>query len=437
MKLNKQNKIIVGVLAFLLTLTVGYAVFSQSLNITGTAKAEGNFSLIFSSVGEIKQVGSTGATATRENSNKTLSVNVPNLQYPTAYVEIPAEIKNEGSINAQLESITTEGLTEDDIKVTYKLLKDEKEINLEENNDVIESGKTRDIIITVTWDENSTKNEVTLEKFTIYLNYEQYTKSIVDNETTEKKECTQFTKKDTYSVGDVIAFCNTNTGKSEDFYVISDNGTTVAALAKYNLMVGYSYDTVTGEKELIPENKEDYGLQSDKTLVDEKNEMTVSTEYGLIHFANANENHKDSDENYLGYWADSNGNLLNDYKKTDTSTYPIDVYDNNSNLYIPLQNYKEYLENLNVSINEIRPITYAELIDLGCNTSSCATEETSILKDKETQRKWLFEGYNYWTSTAHFYLVKVVDGTWLDNPGFAEGVGSGLRPVIEINKSEI
>ena len=38
--MNKQNKIIVGVVALILALTIGYAVFSQSLNIKGTAKAE-------------------------------------------------------------------------------------------------------------------------------------------------------------------------------------------------------------------------------------------------------------------------------------------------------------------------------------------------------------------------------------------------------------
>ena len=45
--MNKQNKIIVGVVALILALTVGYAIFSQSLIINGTAKASANFGLIF------------------------------------------------------------------------------------------------------------------------------------------------------------------------------------------------------------------------------------------------------------------------------------------------------------------------------------------------------------------------------------------------------
>ena len=40
-----RNKIFVGCLALLLVMVAGYALFSQSLNITGTAKAQGDFSV--------------------------------------------------------------------------------------------------------------------------------------------------------------------------------------------------------------------------------------------------------------------------------------------------------------------------------------------------------------------------------------------------------
>ena len=44
--MNKtRNKIFVGCLALLLVMVAGYALFSQNLNITGTAKAQGNFSV--------------------------------------------------------------------------------------------------------------------------------------------------------------------------------------------------------------------------------------------------------------------------------------------------------------------------------------------------------------------------------------------------------
>ena len=41
--MKKQNMIIIVVVAFLLTITIGYALFSESLSINGTALAEGTF----------------------------------------------------------------------------------------------------------------------------------------------------------------------------------------------------------------------------------------------------------------------------------------------------------------------------------------------------------------------------------------------------------
>ena len=40
-----RNKIFVGCLALLLVMVVGYALFSQNLNIMGTATAKGDFSI--------------------------------------------------------------------------------------------------------------------------------------------------------------------------------------------------------------------------------------------------------------------------------------------------------------------------------------------------------------------------------------------------------
>lgn len=43
--MNKQNKILLGMLAFIVACTIGYALFSESINITGTATAKGDFNL--------------------------------------------------------------------------------------------------------------------------------------------------------------------------------------------------------------------------------------------------------------------------------------------------------------------------------------------------------------------------------------------------------
>lgn len=44
-KKNKQNKIVIIIVALILVMAVGYAIFNQTINITGTAVAEGSFKI--------------------------------------------------------------------------------------------------------------------------------------------------------------------------------------------------------------------------------------------------------------------------------------------------------------------------------------------------------------------------------------------------------
>ena len=168
-KLSNQNKVIVGVLSLFLILIVGYAIFSESINVGGTASASGEFNIIFNSVGTIKEEGSSGATAEISSNKKSLTVNVPKLEYPSAYVEVPVVIKNMGSVTAKIIGIETVGLDTTDIKVTYSGIgQDERMAPNEERN----------MKIKVTWDSASTTIVDSLT-FSISINYEQATEEII------------------------------------------------------------------------------------------------------------------------------------------------------------------------------------------------------------------------------------------------------------------
>ena len=162
-KLSKENKIIIGIVMVVLVLSVGYAIFSESINIGGTARASGEFNIIFNSVGTIKEEGSSGARATISENKKILTVNVPKLEYPSAYVEVPVVIKNVGSIKAILKGIETVGLDTTDIKVSYSGVTQDEELGTNEE---------RNMKIKVTWDSASTTivDNIT---FKVGLNYEQ------------------------------------------------------------------------------------------------------------------------------------------------------------------------------------------------------------------------------------------------------------------------
>ena len=132
---------------------------------------------------------------------------------------------------------------------------------------------------------------------------------------------------------------------------------------------------------------------------------------------------------YYGYWTDntSDHNLLSKYG----TSYPVYVFDSNSNLYSPLNNYETYLKStLGKSSVTTKLITYEDLINLGCNSddNTCASAPYWIYSTKY----WTGSAYNnnkLWGITAS----NNISYTYFNNPK----AGRGLRPVITIKKSEL
>ncbi len=169
--MKKQNIAIIGVIVFVLALAIGYALFSETLTISGTATASGDFDVEFTSIGEVTSSGYTKQAdsadiAVIESGNNKLTITVNKLDYPGAYVEIPVTITNKGSVPAKLKQINQTGLDTEEgpIKVTYSgIAASEMPINQNE---------TQNMTIRVEWleDVETTASGVT---FTITLDYEQ------------------------------------------------------------------------------------------------------------------------------------------------------------------------------------------------------------------------------------------------------------------------
>ena len=173
-KTKKKNGLFLLLLILLLSITVGYAAFAQTLYINGTANARGNFKLKFDEANLDSAVGADG-TVSINGEDDTLAITV-NLDYPGAnavaccmvfnLAVIKAKVKNSGSIPAQLKSIDIlSGDNDPDIKINY---------TLGEVGDVIQPNDTKDVYITVTWDEQSSVSDK-FASFSAKLNYEQYT----------------------------------------------------------------------------------------------------------------------------------------------------------------------------------------------------------------------------------------------------------------------
>lgn len=165
--MKKQSIAIIGVIALVLAVAVGYALFSDQLTINGTATAKGDFDVNFVSVGTPTCSGyslectSANLTALADDE---LTITVNKLEYPGAYVIIPVTVQNEGTIPAILDSIEETGLTTDGtVKVSYTGL---------ESKSSLDSGASQTFNVKVMWDENSNVSAENV-KFSIKLNYVQ------------------------------------------------------------------------------------------------------------------------------------------------------------------------------------------------------------------------------------------------------------------------
>ena len=184
--MKKQNIVIVAAIALVLVLAVGYALFSETLTINGTATAQANFDVEFTSIGTVTSAGYTHVVTDPTHELATISadknavvVRVNKLDYPGAYVEIPITITNVGTLNATLKAINVTGwdATSTPIKVSY--LYDGKVFSeLSEAQKEIAVNGTKVITVRVEWladDNTETAEPENLEnaQFTITLDYEQ------------------------------------------------------------------------------------------------------------------------------------------------------------------------------------------------------------------------------------------------------------------------
>lgn len=120
---NKKSKIILGCLAFLLALSVGYALFSDTINVSGKATAKASFDISATCtkglaselktdevyISDEKEHGYSNESCTVNGNNVTINVN---LDYPTARRYYTIKFTNNGTLPAaiHIDQYTTEGI---------------------------------------------------------------------------------------------------------------------------------------------------------------------------------------------------------------------------------------------------------------------------------------------------------------------------------------
>ena len=383
--------VVVVLLVVVAGLTVAFAALSATLNINGTAYLDAaKWGIRFENLSSPTKIGSANVTGTAKieesKSAEITDMNV-SLSIPGDKIVYTVDLVNKGTINAKIDNIERTQLTSEQQKyLTFKVTdKNGKEIS---QDDILSAGETKSLTITIEFIKDLTKEDLPKQTSTISLSYKlNFVQT--DEKVTSASQGNNFK---TYSVGD--EFCLEN----ECFNVIKDNGTTVDALAKQNV------NTET--------NRQDSNANrlAFATPDETKRIPGCTNTYGC----------------HYGYWTDSSGKLLSKYG----TKYPVNVFDSNSLLYEPVQNYKTYLKNtLGKTSIDARLITYEELIGLGCRRNELTCKSAP---------SWVYST-DYWTDSADGnYDVWYVNsyGNFYHNE-FVSSEDFSLRPVITISKSEI
>ena len=385
MEKERSVKLLIISILFMLIagLTVAFAALSTTLNINGTAYLDAaKWGIRFENLSSPTRVGKATTTGTAKiEETKAAEITGMNvgLSIPGDKIVYTVNLVNKGTINAKIDNIEKTQLTSEQQRyLTFKVT-DQNGYEIKQG-DILEKGETKKITITIEFIKDLTKEDLPKQTSTISLSYKlNFVQT--DEKVTSVSQGNNFK---TYAVGE--EFCLEN----ECFYVIKDNGTTVDALAK--------------QKVNTESNRQDANAGIfDNTLA----------------FA------KRTNGSY-GYWTDSKGNLLSKYG----TKYPVNMFDSNSLLYEPLENYKTYLKDtLGKTSVDARLITYEELTSLGCSESSHSCKSAP---------SWVYNTY-YWTASA---LNN--SSVWIVNSfgnvlglSFDSSRSCGLRPVITISKSDI
>lgn len=286
--------VIVVMLIVVAGLTVAFASLSSVLNIKGTAYLDAaKWGVKFQNLSEPEKIGTASSTGTAKieetKSAEINGINV-NLSTPGDKVVYTVDLVNEGTINAKIDKIEKTELTEEQQKyLTFKVT--DKDYNEVSKGDILSSGETKKLIITIEFIKDLTKEDLPTNTSTISLSYKLNFVQTDDSKTT-KDEAENFNSivesaiktvtnnsNGTYRVynlpsdSNILGVSNSLNGRivineeKETQIALYDEYKTYCALKKY---YDKNFDVVSYSDKCIPESadnlvKNGYGEYGDNT----------------------------------------------------------------------------------------------------------------------------------------------------------------------------
>ena len=164
-KAKKDNMLLIYVLGGAILFMAGaYAIFTQSITLTGTATADADFAIIWENASITDSKCSATEAPTITVAGTVLTMN-PELQGPTCFVTVSADVTNTGNIPAKITGIVPTSPIGTDMVVTYN-----PNFAL---NQTIGAGLSTPVEVTVTYNATSTNQAAISEVFGVVVTYTQ------------------------------------------------------------------------------------------------------------------------------------------------------------------------------------------------------------------------------------------------------------------------
>ena len=250
MRDRKKRNILIGTLCSLLVLMgIGYAILSQTLNISGIANMKGVWDV---KITNIQLVATTGTASGEESSFTDTTATFKGYMYmPGDSAEYKITVTNAGNLDAKLENVTQSVENEvNDIKFTNTAVKDR----------ILKAGDTYEFTVKAVFDESavSIPDKGTALNYTITLQYVQYDRNKVYNVSTNP------TKEDCFSIssdGVITAYdytCGTNVVIPNEInnVVVKSISGTAFEITDYGDNNIFLYSTANGDPMYVFENQE-------------------------------------------------------------------------------------------------------------------------------------------------------------------------------------
>jgi len=164
--MNKKI-LIIGLIIIVVTMSIGYAIYSTSLKVTGTGNIDSNFNIEVTGIKEDKKEGKA-ISITEPTYTKTSATFNTKLSREKDNIEYIVEISNKGSIDGKIENIEI-------INPNEQVLVETRGI---EKGQILKAGETLEYIVRVCIPEGTKINEDITSKIEVKVEMIQDDKQI-------------------------------------------------------------------------------------------------------------------------------------------------------------------------------------------------------------------------------------------------------------------